>query len=419
MIIKISRPSYEFFVRFCVFTFFLSEVMAGPIRYYSAAHGLAWMIYLPKVELIFCILLLVASGNVKAKEFYIFAGFLIIYTLVGWIDFSTPSQALFGFWTMMPLLFALAAGPFVFKDIKYYRTSFLILYLICLSGIVLNYFHNVPWSGANFALGGHHLQTSRSWTDASFVRIAGFSRASFSAAGQVLILAVFAVQGLKSKWAAGAMWIAAGTAILVTTSKGVLLAYLLISGFYMMRAVMRRAGGTGRITLQLSLNLLAITVCTIMVVLPILTITTNLNVVGTSTFDKLLFTSFQNRLSWMWPRAFDLLKSNTAFLFGSGLGGLGTGQEIYDPLNYNAGDNLFVFLAVQYGFIIAVGTLAYILVKFFRFSRASYSGETYIVYLSLVLFMLVYGCLTNELEDGLMACAFGFCLVFQPRQRLA
>lgn len=404
-------------VRYAIFLFLLFEVLAGPLRYYLALHDLPALIYVPKLVMIVTTILLLLSGKIAAPQFYAVCAIFVVYLLIGLADLPDSSQAPFALWSMVPLLFSIATAKYFFRDLPHYKTMFLILYVIVIGGIALNYFHNVPWSGSGFRLAGQHIVSSRAWTAQGITRIGGFGRASFSAASQALILAIFITQQTRRKLFAVLVWLAAGAAITVTTSKGVILAYLVLSLYFSLRAATMHSNRLLRHLNVIGFNAFIVLVFFAIVALPVSTLFIQYHVHTNGFFSRLIFQSSEQRLSISWPAAFALLKSDTAVLFGNGLGGMGVAQQFFDLPHYNAGDNLFVFLTVQYGCLITLAVLVLFMIKFLAISRRNSLMVPDAVFLALGIFLIVYACFLNELEEGFLSFAFGLCVAYRPPWR--
>jgi hypothetical protein len=383
------------------------------LRYYLSNHGLAALIYAPKIVMIIVMLLLLLGGKIAAPAFYAACTIFVIYLLIGLANLPDSSQAPFALWSMVPLLFGLATAKYFFRDLARYKTMFLILYFIVIFGIVLNYFHNVPWSGAGFRLAGQHIVSSRAWTALGITRIGGFGRASFSAASQALILAIFITQQTRRKTFARLIWLTTGIALTVTTSKGVILAYLVLSIYFLLRTATMHTNHLVRHLNLIVFNIFIVLVFFAIVAVPISTIFQHYQVDSNTFLGRLLFQSSEQRLAISWPAAFALLKSNTAVLFGNGLGGMGVAQQFFDLPDYNAGDNLFVFLTVQYGCLITLAVLVLFMIKFLAINQRNSLMVPDMVFLSVGIFLIVYAFFLNELEEGFLSFAFGLCVAYR------
>jgi hypothetical protein len=407
------RLSWGTIVKYSLAQFYFSEVFGGPIRYYFSKFGLVELIYLPKVEISLVTIMMLVTGKILSREFYVAFSLLLLYLMIGLLTADSQAQAPFAFWIMVPFLFSIVAGRYLFASIYEYRHIFFWLYVIVLAGILLNCVHNVPWAGSSFSLGGKTIANSRAWTTFGIVRISGFGKASFSAASQAVIFSIFILHQLRSKTLRMVVWAVTGFAVVITTSKGVVLAYVVLTVYYWVMAAARRMPAMiGKPVLGL-FNIAIISTMCVMIILPITTMFKNFHLDTGTVLKNLIFASFQDRLDQMWPQALTKFHSGLAMVTGKGLGAMGTAEFFFDPLNYNSGDNLFVYVVVQYGFVLTFIFLALLLYKFVQTSHLKLWPRLDIVEASLLIFLIVYGCFSNEFEDGVLSSAIGLCLAYR------
>jgi hypothetical protein len=402
-------------MKLSVGSFLLSEIMAGPIRYYSFNHGLPFLVYLPKAEMTLLALIFALTGRLRSIEFFIIGAIFLIYGFIASYQLLTPPQIWFAAWTMVPLLFSVIAARYVLTAFDDYRNMFAGLYAITVLGVLLNYFHGFPWTYGSFSVAGHSLQSARSWATGGFVRLGGFGRASYNAASQSLILAIFITARLRSRPLEVFIWLLTGVVIVLTTAKGVLLAYVFIVGYGLSRFVVRSLKPLAAWTTESLFSIAICVIAVVMVLLPWLAASRSINIDPHTTLGVLLFQSFSTRLTQTWPEALQLLTSSTAALFGNGLGSISAGQAFVLDSNPNTADNLFVFLDVQYGMILTLVALAGFVLKIVMTNARRDSSGMGRVIVSLGLLLLIYGCLSNELEDGFLATSVGFCLAYRRR----
>jgi hypothetical protein len=393
-------------IKAAITIFFLSEILAGPIRYYSLNHGLPFLIYVPKA-------MMTLTGRIRSIEFFIIIGFFLVYGFVAAYQLFTPPQIWFAAWTMVPLLFSVIAARYVMSDFESYERIFVGLYAITVVGVLLNYFHQFPWTYGSFVVAGHSLQSARSWATGGFVRLGGFGRASYNAASQCLILAIFITARLRSRMLEAGIWLLTGVVIVLTTAKGVLLAYVVILSYAVSRGVVRHLKPLVGWATYSMFSVIICLIAVVMVVLPWLAASQSISIDPHTTVGLLLFQSFSTRLTQTWPEALQLLTSSITVLFGNGLGSIGAGQAFVLDSNPNTADNVFVFLDVQYGLILSVTCLAGFVIKIVLTNVRRDAGGLGRVIVSLGLLLVTYGCLSNELEDGFLATSIGFCLAYR------
>ncbi|WP_155952037.1 hypothetical protein [Pseudoxanthomonas suwonensis] len=379
--------------------FLISTVLDGPIRYFLASKSLAPIAYLPKVMMVVALLLLVPRrASLAGAALVTMAAALC--TLWGSLNLSSVSQAVFGLWVLVPFLYGLGAGRYVLEEYGSYSGVLLAAFLVASAGIFLSPFVSFPWSGSEITLGGKSIQVSRQWTSMGIDRYAGFSRASYSAASQILTLSVLIFVGIKSRFLATAIWLSAGAAILMTTAKGLVAAWLVTTLFFLSGKATRQSRDWRLV--WASFLLLA---TFLVVAVPVSTLL--LQYGASNEGDSFLFGSFIERIVWMWPDSFRLLSTPAEWLFGRGAGGIGTAQQYFDPDGYRPADNIFVYSAVMLGPFAAFILLA-LLGK--RCSSRLVRGITPDGTFPLVICIMLYGLVANVVEDSFLAFFLGACI---------
>ncbi|MGH2507279.1 MAG: hypothetical protein ACRDHZ_07715 [Ktedonobacteraceae bacterium] len=305
----------------------------------------------------------VARGKVS-RSFVVMSVATLVYVVVGAARLSGGvMQALFGLWVFAPLLYGLLVGPVLLDELRRFRHLILVLFWVACVGVVASMFVKFPWSGFAYNLAGSSIEASRQWGAFGVNRPAGFARASFSAAHQFLLFGIFLTVTAKSAWRRVLIWVVAGAGIVLTTSKGPAGAWLLVSLYLVTR----------RLGFRRSWNIVVILLAASIVVVPLSTLAVAYDPTFNNFSSQLLFTSFGDRLVWMWPRSFALLSGWTQWLTGIGLGGIGAPQLYFDTARYLPADNLFVYLCVDFGVLVALLFVAWVAFSAFGPRRHDHS----------------------------------------------
>lgn len=396
-------------VRACTTVFLFSMVLDGPLRYLLAANGLVPVIYLPKILLMLAIPYLVIGRRRISKGFVAASAILSLALIWGAANLPSVAQALFGLWVLVPLLYGSLVMRDMFAEPNAHRRLFRVLFVIAATGVLLNPVLNYPWVGASLDIGGISVEVSRLWDTAGLERSAGFARASFSAASQLLVFAIWLVATGRSRWHKLAIWLVAGAGIAVTTSKGPAAAWLLLSLFFLSGMLLRFGKSWRRVWVGVLFLVLAV-----VVVLPLTTVFVHYAPKFDSPIDDFLFASFGDRLNRMWPNSLALLQNVAEWFIGRGLGGIGAAQQYFEPSRYLAADNLFVYVAVDIG-PLASGALLMILTR--RISRIFLSDDAAVLAFAIFMFVLVYGLVTNVVEEPLLAFLLGAVASMAPERK--
>jgi hypothetical protein len=382
--------------------FLWSLVLQAPLRYGLARLHLEALIYLPKLLMLAAVLLLPVlrpRASVPALAVTALAG---LYLLWGLVNLPSPAQAAFGLWVLVPLLFGLWAGSLV--HIEQWRGLFVLLFVVTAVGVFLDPLLHYPWSGQTLDLLVKSIEVSRQWGAFGLDRYAGFARASFNAAAQLLLFGVMLVVLLRHKGLKLLVWLVAGAGIALTTSKGPLGAWLLLSLYFAGGALLRWP----RYWLQLWLIALTLALLA-MILLPLSTLWIHYDPTLHGYVSKFLFASFGERLNWMWPDSLHLLDLGGAWHWwtGRGLGGIGAAQQYFEPVHYLAADNLFVYVTVYVGLPMA---LLLFVALWWRVVRLSLGRDAVAWRLPMVLALVAYGVVANEIESNLLALFLGFAI---------
>ncbi len=378
--------------------FLLTSVLEGPLRYYLTLESSALLTYLPKILMIVStIILIVRKRNLAGPALASIAA--IISILWAMVNLPTIWQVLFGLWIAVPLLYGMTAGRHVIEDPSAYRKIAIIAYTIAVSGVLLSPFISFPWIGAEMIVDGKSIEVSRQWTAMGIDRHAGFSRASFNAASQILILSILLALSNRSRSLTILAWLLGGCAIALTTAKGPVVAWLILTLFFITAHITRRSKAWKFLWSAALWLILAIVVTA-----PASTLLHQYTPDIQSSTDAFLFASLGDRLTWMWPNSFNLLGDPLEWLLGRGIGGIGTAQLHFESTAYLAADNIFVYLAVALGPTLALATLIILTQKA---TSTLLSCRPSLVALSIITSVLLYGIVVNVIEEPFLAFFVG------------
>jgi hypothetical protein len=318
---------------------------------------------------------------------------------------------LFGWKIFLPILIGLGSYYVFVENLNKIKRVFLGLYVIAISGMFINYFVEFPWEGFTYTLDMYKIEATRIEEVAAFgiKRLAGFNRFAFDAAIQIILLSVFLVVHIKSNLYKIIIWAVAGLAILLTTSKGIMLSYLLISILLGLQATDKKI--ISYYSLYRKMFLIFIILAILLPFLfkfnlsyGILTLPDEIN--------DMLFTSFTMRLYDIWPELLDLLQQYGNLVLGRGLGGVGQSQIFFENYLYNPADNIFLYLYAQFGLLGGI----YLFYFYFKSRSLNSNNELYLCLL--VFIILQYGITTNIFESPSLCLAVGFVLAHLNNSKL-
>lgn len=301
-------------------------------------------------------------------------------------------QTAFGLYTWTPFFLGLLVVRYR-QEALFFKVA-TVLWGIAVAGVFLSALLPLPWIGQRYDILGKSLMVSRDWQSFGVHRLPGFSRASFTAAIEILFGAGILMAQRQSLTRQFAIWSVSFVAILLTTSKMPLIALGLIPLVLVADRCRQRGAGPmpGHVLVAL---LMAGTV-----LLP-LAAAGGLRPDWGRGEGVLSLASLASRFDDMWPRAFALIDPNAPTLWtGIGFGGIGVSQSLFDPAHYSAGDNLFVFLVVTLG----LGGLA-LLPAFFESRSVPSAWRSQGLMMAVV--VLALGLTANVVEAALPCLALG------------
>jgi hypothetical protein len=378
-----------------------SDALGGPLRYGLSQLGLLELSYAPilaatLVAAFYCVAQLCAlRADAVAIAIFVLSGIWLPYALMLG---RPPLQVVFGYYTWMPLFLGMvvvAVGGLA-SALRLVAA----IWWVAVLGVFVSALVWLPWLGESYEIFGVRTQFARAWSAFGIQRLPGFSRASFTAANQIALGCALLLAGQLGMAPKVAIWLVSLAAVWLTTSKAPLIAVLLTPLFIVLtdRVGRWRDGGFGVRQVVLA-GLLSVAIA-----LPVSALL-GLRLPQSGHFGFLSLGSLGLRMADMWPRAFALLDPPwPRLVLGLGFGGIGAGQAYFDPAQYSAADNLFLFLYASFG----LGALFFL--------AAFLQGNRVLAELAPTLFralaiaaaaLLVIGMMSNVVESVVPALLLG------------
>ena len=379
--------------------FLLAQLFGGVLRWLLDFAGLSAATYLPNVFMLGCVGFMLVADAVNqrtSRSLMVLVVVVLLSMVVGYLNTGKAVQVIFGAWVLMPFFFGLTFAPVLLRHDRYTRRVLAILFLISISGVILESFVALPWVGLSYSLGGVDIEGAREWqTSGGTARLSGFARASFDVAGQILIYAALLVLQIRQGVLRILVWILAIAAISLSTSKGTLLS-LVMTGVAVEAAIYRKP--------QIFYGVLTLGIFW-MFVPPLMSWTLDWTIAARTDLNHPLYGSFIDRMNDMWPRAGELAFEHGLPPLGRGLGGIGVPVSMFEPKLENAGDNLFVYCMVMLG-IVSLPVFALGFVGLFKLC-AQLRQEAARQALVIAVAVNWYGGVSNILEHAVLAFGFG------------
>lgn len=378
-----------------------TAAITGPFRWAAGMVGLTPIVYLPQVlMLISTVMVIVWESRHGLLPLRAMSLLTIAYSILVGLFHTPVPQVLFGIYTLLPFWFGLSCAEVIFRHWHHVFRMALWLWILVVAGVLLNAWVAYPWEGYGYSVGDLDVVSSREWENiGGGKRLAGFSRASFDAALQALLLGLIVALGLRSDWMRVCVWGMTFMTIYMTTSKGVYNMFLILSPVVLLGA---RIPASAIRWWPLAMGLVAL-------LLPMTPLFMDVNFyIRDQELANLTF-SFWDRLNDMWPNAWALLENQGNALWGRGMGGIGTPQTYFESSRFNAADNIFVYWFVIFGWVALPGFVL-LLLRSLRLNPWRHPVES--AGYCLLLATLVYGITANVVESGFFAIAAGMSVRF-------
>jgi hypothetical protein len=384
--------------------YLLSLVLEGLLRYALAVGGVPDALYfrdiIPAGTLIFVFLRSLLGENRIEVAIALSAAVLAFHAAYAAILGVPFFSIAFGLKIFMFIPYGIAMWPLIRRRRDSGLTFMSIVFAVTLSGVLANFLvGKMPWEGLEYETSFGAVSTTRTWwIPGGISRLPGFTRTSFNAAMILGITGVLSLVRFRHTAVRLAIAAAALAGIVLTTSKGMILAFPVAAAWLILQA--HRPAMRG--------NTLVAALCATSMALPFLVVYGEVgSAIPSSSFPSLVV-SVWDRFTMEWPRAFDLLPDGPGALLGAGPGSIGTPQ-LYgdDPHRFNAADSLAVFMMINFGL---AGLLYYAIpVLGMRMVAAAENPDVYRAYVALLLIAYGYGMSISMMEESFFAIFFGFC----------
>ena len=384
-----------------------SHAFDSVIRWLLNMVHAAALIYLRDLDLIviafLCCYLVVSERRTVTRSVLLILS-VAVFVCVSLYSELNVAQTLFGVKVWLPVLVGfLLVEADVLPSMDWRKTWWLVWCALC-CGVFVNHFVEYPWSGLNVDVGDASISANREWAAGGIRRLSGLSRTSYDAAAAILIMFIYLASARMRLISRVLLVICSGAAIVLTTSKGAVAAFLAAVGA--MPFVYYAASARSAAKFLLCSGVIAVAVIGLAV--PIMSEQIQFPRLTVGTPEFWLFSSFVDRAWVTWPRSFSLLTEGWQWLAGRGVGGIGAAQNLFEPSVYTPGDNLFIYLYVTAGaFGVALYAYLALSVAKLSFDRAPHRAA-----FLLVLAIFTYGLTVNLIESATFALALGAVLAF-------
>ena len=326
----------------------------------------------------------------------------ILYLLYAVANGLALMQSVFGFYIWA--LFILGVLVCAYEQEEFVFRFLPLAWLCTVAGVIINDFIDFPWTGMSYESHGIQMQMAVKWWAEGVDRLAGFSRASYSAASTLAFSLAYILASRRYGILLKTLcYGTSGVALYLTTSKTeifILAALpLVMAGYAYLKATIPNSliyYNWGR--------LCQVGMVVLIIMLPLALSSGSL--FDIPNFDFFTSDSLIDRIEDTWPAAFHLLSQHGNYVLGRGIGGIGMAQLTEEPYLYTYGDNLFVYIFVTGGLFLTIPIFA----GFFRSQQTIFhTNPAYFETLILMSFcVLGMGLMSGVIEGPVSAMLFGF-----------
>jgi hypothetical protein len=384
--------------------YLVSLMLEGVLRYALAMAGVPNALYLrdaiPVATLVVLFMRALLGDNRIDLAIAIPASLLAFHAayaaMMGVAFFSIA----FGLKIFMFIPYGMAMWPLLRRRLDAALTVASVMFAVTLAGVFANFFvGRMPWEGLEYETAFGAVAVTRMWFLGDGIpRLPGFARTSFNAAMILGITGLLALLKFRHLLARLAIAASAMTAIVLTTSKGMVLAFPLAALWLVLQDHKPRMSGIR----------LVWAVCAATLALPFVVVFFEVGSAMSPSRLPSVLVSVWDRFDMAWPLAFGLLPEGPQALLGAGPGSIGTPQMYGDaPHRFNAGDNFALFMMINFG----LPGLCYYAMPAFASRRVAQVEDPTVsrAYVALLLLAYGYGMSINMVEESFFSVFFGLC----------
>jgi hypothetical protein len=410
-------------VRKLIYLWFFITACEAPLRYGLYHAGFPVFIYIKDIFLVAIFLYFIIRTTFIARInrlVLILLGVILYGIIIGLLNGLALLQVLFGVKIYLPFFIGFLAIYSFRLDRAFFVRLFHIFVPIILFGLLLDLLFELPWAGFEYEAYGVSIEAARKWWALALPRLSGFGRASFETAILLLSLSALYLAAYLSTPESFSRRVKLRNAVLLslsfvgailTTSKSSVVAFLFLAFFCLLMTACGKYGDAiGRVS-GLTLKLLLILILLVGIVPPAMALTSPTILTDHLSPDSavlsMLSASYIERMQTMWPEAFGLLSPGYMFIVGRGIGGIGAAQHYFEQSAYNAADNLYIYLLVDFGMIFLVLFCLYLLYHVLLPSPLKKRSFHFYLF---CLILFAYGATLNVIESPTLLMTLGFLL---------
>ena len=199
--IKQTTSAFLSVARFVSLLFLVATALDGVNRYLFSIMGKPWIVYIPKFLAVFIVVWAIISSllNKKITMLALSLIFIILFaSLVGLYYIDNTKQVMFGIYMTIPIFLGYTMRADIELNYYRYRHVAVFILLITVVGLFMDFLFELPWVGLSYTVGDIERTASKAWRSFGYDRLAGFTRASTSAAAIIVLAAIYLIIVSKS-----------------------------------------------------------------------------------------------------------------------------------------------------------------------------------------------------------------------------
>lgn len=394
-------------IHICLLLYLAFYLFEGVVRFGLNFIGADSLIFVRDIVL-FVPLLLVFWQQIRERKlspaFAIFSGIILVHGSISLLNIGSFFTLLYSIKILLGLLAGAILAPYLLSPPAWVLRVIFALWMVTFFGVLADkYFVNYPWMGMETTIGDIQVEISRDWTiTGADKRAGGFMRSSINVAIIESLLAFLLIFNFRSHFAKLVVFALSFMAVFWSTQKGSIIGFAVASGALFLPRRLKLPA------LKIGVSLAIILLVILPVILHEFTMPHSQGVFS--------FESFNLRVEEVWPKAWGWISRMEIFPFGVGLGGIGGAMRFYAMSSLNYADNMFIFLYAYFG-ILSFLYLGFVWWK--TMCLPSPASKNTIYALTILLFLLFYGCVLSLIEDQMAALFLGAAVAIISSKRKA
>ena len=307
------------------FSYFVRDLCAGALRYYTAIFGVGPLWFIPDVLAGLCLVAFIRRSVIRERNAValltvLYCGFSLG---IGLVVLGSVAALFSSFKMILPVFVGFCFYDRTLGSYGRLLGSVHAMFYVAVFGVMLSAIHEMPWVGFTYESFGAVREAGRLWWDSDTVRLTGLAADSTMAGFFVLITFGLAAPQRSLLWCLVFGPLAVYACLLTTSKTSLIVVIVYMAAIVLVRALPPER----RFPLVRRLGLGSFAAISIPIVLILVCSGVNLEEISPTLF------SMQDRInnSWQLPFVYMLRMAPTGYLIGCGLGCFNYPQQLFVP----------------------------------------------------------------------------------------